>query len=282
MFANLLHEHNADHSAESGEGEVPPGALPPGEPIAPAERGPVPLRADTASISARAAAEVLGAGGRTAGENSVQQARLAAAPTFVRPAPKADGVPVAAEDAAEEQGAGKEHGKYGRQLARFETMIQQNSKHRNGKKALKVSDTPPCLCCERAEPGCAQNRCGLSCCCQHVGPCAERQLPGCWTSRPPLHCFCPCSLAGVCAASPLQEAKKAAAAASSKLAASKSGKLIVKEDQEEGQVTGKVYWQYIVAYGVFSFVALILLWSSEQVGEAESGGLIGLFGACCI
>jgi len=33
-----------------------------------------------------------------------------------------------------------------------------------------------------------------------------------------------------------------------------------------GQVTGLVYRQYIVAYGVISFVALIVLWSSEQVG----------------
>lgn len=40
----------------------------------------------------------------------------------------------------------------------------------------------------------------------------------------------------------------------------------MKEDQEAGQVTGKVYWQYIRSYGVISFVALILLWSSEQVG----------------
>lgn len=49
-----------------------------------------------------------------------------------------------------------------------------------------------------------------------------------------------------------------------------SGALIVKEDQEEGQVTGRVYWQYILSYGVVSFVALILLWSSEQVGRAAA------------
>jgi len=33
-----------------------------------------------------------------------------------------------------------------------------------------------------------------------------------------------------------------------------------------GQVTGKIYWQYVVSYGVISFVALLVLWSSEQVG----------------
>ena len=42
------------------------------------------------------------------------------------------------------------------------------------------------------------------------------------------------------------------------------GKLMVKEDQEVGQVTGKVYWNYIKAYGILSFVALIVFWSSEQ------------------
>lgn len=48
-----------------------------------------------------------------------------------------------------------------------------------------------------------------------------------------------------------------------------------------GQVTGRVYWQYIVAYGVISFVALIVLWSSEQVslgGGAELAGCDGRFG----
>jgi ATP-binding cassette subfamily C (CFTR/MRP) protein 1 len=43
-----------------------------------------------------------------------------------------------------------------------------------------------------------------------------------------------------------------------------SGKLMIKEDQEVGQVTGKVYWNYIKAYGVLSFVGLICFWSSEQ------------------
>ena len=43
-----------------------------------------------------------------------------------------------------------------------------------------------------------------------------------------------------------------------------SGKLMIKEDQEVGQVTGKVYWNYIKAYGVWSFVGLICFWSSEQ------------------
>jgi ABC-type multidrug transport system fused ATPase/permease subunit len=44
----------------------------------------------------------------------------------------------------------------------------------------------------------------------------------------------------------------------------KKGALMVKEDQEEGQVTGKVYGRYVSAYGFVSFVALIVLWSSEQ------------------
>lgn len=44
---------------------------------------------------------------------------------------------------------------------------------------------------------------------------------------------------------------------------------------QEGQVTGRVYWQYILAYGFISFLALIVLWSSEQVGPwgADQGGV---------
>ena len=45
---------------------------------------------------------------------------------------------------------------------------------------------------------------------------------------------------------------------------SSKGKLMIKEDQETGQVTGKVYWNYIKAYGVVSFFALIVFWSAEQ------------------
>lgn len=45
---------------------------------------------------------------------------------------------------------------------------------------------------------------------------------------------------------------------------SKKGSLIVKEDKEVGQVTGRIYWKYISAYGVISFLFLIALWSSEQ------------------
>lgn len=44
----------------------------------------------------------------------------------------------------------------------------------------------------------------------------------------------------------------------------KKGGLIVVEDKEVGQVTGKVYWRYIVAYGVIPFIALIFFWSGEQ------------------
>lgn len=44
----------------------------------------------------------------------------------------------------------------------------------------------------------------------------------------------------------------------------KDGKLMIKEDQEVGQVTGKVYWNYIKAYGVVSFFGLICFWSAEQ------------------
>lgn len=42
------------------------------------------------------------------------------------------------------------------------------------------------------------------------------------------------------------------------------GKLMIKEDQEVGQVTGKVYKNYIIAYGVLSFFGLIFFWSAEQ------------------
>lgn len=45
---------------------------------------------------------------------------------------------------------------------------------------------------------------------------------------------------------------------------SKKGNLMIKEDQETGQVTGKVYWNYIKAYGVVSFFALMVFWSAEQ------------------
>lgn len=44
----------------------------------------------------------------------------------------------------------------------------------------------------------------------------------------------------------------------------KKGGLIMVEDKEVGQVTGKVYWRYIIAYGVVPFVALIFFWSGEQ------------------
>jgi hypothetical protein len=50
-----------------------------------------------------------------------------------------------------------------------------------------------------------------------------------------------------------------------------AGTLMSREDQEEGQVTGQVYGQYIVAYGVFSFLALIFLWSSEQAMRILTG-----------
>jgi ABC-type multidrug transport system fused ATPase/permease subunit len=42
------------------------------------------------------------------------------------------------------------------------------------------------------------------------------------------------------------------------------GALMVKEDREEGQVTGAVYGRYIRMYGLLSFLALVFLWSSEQ------------------
>lgn len=41
-----------------------------------------------------------------------------------------------------------------------------------------------------------------------------------------------------------------------------------------GQVGGKVYWQYILSYGVLSFVALIVLWSSEQARRVGRGGVV--------
>lgn len=48
---------------------------------------------------------------------------------------------------------------------------------------------------------------------------------------------------------------------------------MVKEDQEVGQVTGRVYGQYISAYGVLSAVLLILFWSGEQVGRVGAVGV---------
>ena len=56
------------------------------------------------------------------------------------------------------------------------------------------------------------------------------------------------------------------------LASASSGSLMVKEDQEEGQVTGRVYGQYIAAYGMWAFYLLIVLWSSEQVRLRCVGG----------
>ncbi len=139
VFARLLREHNADHGAEGGEGEAT-AELPPGEPLGPAPSGPALMRADTTAISQRAAAEVLTASGRTAGDSGVQQARLAAAPTFAQRNPASiSGKADAAADGEARQGGKNEEegspeggakaaqgGKYGRQLARFETMIQQN------------------------------------------------------------------------------------------------------------------------------------------------------------
>lgn len=46
--------------------------------------------------------------------------------------------------------------------------------------------------------------------------------------------------------------------------ATSKGDLIIKEDQEVGQVTGKIYWQYITVYGIISFVGLLIFWSAEQ------------------
>lgn len=138
MFARLLREHNADHGAESTEVAA---ELPPGEPLGPAPSGPALMRADTTAITQRAAAKLVTSTGRTAGDSGVQQARLAAAPTFVRRDPSSLAAKVEAAAEAEARQGGKEGeqegsppvgakaaqgGKYGRQLARFETMIQQN------------------------------------------------------------------------------------------------------------------------------------------------------------
>ena len=63
------------------------------------------------------------------------------------------------------------------------------------------------------------------------------------------------------------QARKASAATDlqgDETKAVKSGSLIVKEDQEVGHVTGRVYLRYIMAYGWISFIALVLFWSSEQ------------------
>lgn len=137
-FARLMREHNADHSGAKGEGEgeAASAELPPGEPML--------LRADTRAVAARAAAEAMGAGGRTVGDAAVQQARLAAAPTFVKPpstleaaegsssvgtsSSSTDGGSSSDDEdagAAMQRKPGHEGGKYGKQLARFETMQQQ-------------------------------------------------------------------------------------------------------------------------------------------------------------
>lgn len=42
------------------------------------------------------------------------------------------------------------------------------------------------------------------------------------------------------------------------------GELIIKEDQEIGQIGYKVYWYYLKAYGLVSCAALVIFWSSEQ------------------
>jgi len=42
------------------------------------------------------------------------------------------------------------------------------------------------------------------------------------------------------------------------------GGLMMKEDQEVGQVTGDVYWKYIKTYGIISFFGLLFFWSCEQ------------------
>lgn len=186
-FARLLREHNADHGADAASEEGgSQGSLPPGEPLqrsaSVSSEDEVPmLRGDSEAIEARAAAEALAASGRTAGDTGVQQARTMAEPTFVR-----------SSGSGEKSKVEGKPGKYGKQLARFETMIQQNS---SGSRELKSDKDGGVV---KAAPGPAV------------------------------------------------------------------GSLMVKEDQESGQVTGRIYWKYIASYGVLSFVALILLWSSEQ------------------
>lgn len=147
-FARLLREHNADHGSAEAEGSGEDAAeVPPSKPSL--------MRADTGAIARRAAAEVLGAGGRTVGDPTVQQARLATVPTFVRPAAaletagssgstsSADG----SSDSESEEGDGaaalqtkpsQDSGKYGKQLERFETMIQQTKQEGKEGKEGKV------------------------------------------------------------------------------------------------------------------------------------------------
>ena len=123
MFARLLREHNADHSAEddAAEGGALEGAgsLPPGEPA-------ILMRADTQAIADRAAAEALGASGRTGGDSGVQQARMLTAPTF------GPGQLAAAAKETEVPKGTEMSSKYGKQLVRLETMIQQNKDRREG------------------------------------------------------------------------------------------------------------------------------------------------------
>ena len=71
---------------------------------------------------------------------------MAAEPTFVRPATKSGNQAAGSDESSDDEhpvAAGKGEGKYGRQLARFETMIQQNRKALGGgKKARKVRWQP--------------------------------------------------------------------------------------------------------------------------------------------
>ena len=168
-FARLLREHNSQGEVaeeEPAAAEGTPGGKPPRVPVA---------RADTKVIQSRAEADALSAAPGALGRAAVQDAQLARAPTFLPTSRAAQGSPNEAA-AAGELGGDKE--KYGKQLARFETMLN----------VAKLED---------AKKGKGKD-------------------------------------------------KKAAA----ELA---KGALMVKEDREEGQVTGRVYWLYLCAYSVVAF-----------------------------
>ena len=175
-FARLLREHNSQ--AEVAEEEEPaaaaeggPGGKPPRVPVA---------RGDTKVIQSRAETDALTAAPGALGRAAVQDAALARAPTFL-PGPRGAQAP-SPNEAAAAGALGGDKEKYGKQLARFETM-------------LKVAEA------EEAKKGKGKGKKAV-------------------TAEP----------------------------------ASK-GALMVKEDREEGQVTGRVYWLYLCAYSVYAFFA---------------------------
>jgi ABC-type multidrug transport system fused ATPase/permease subunit len=184
MFARLLNEHNS--SAEVNSTEETHASTNGGD----SKQKPQLARTKTEVVQQRTATDVLSAapGALGRGGGAVQAAVFNRAETFAR-----NESAVSSKKSNNNSG---DDGKYGKKLARFETMARQlgggNGKTKKSPASLSLS--------------------------------------------------------------------------SKKSMTMKSGKgaLMVKEDQEVGQITGKVYGKYITAYGIISFFALVILWSSEQ------------------